>query len=140
MATVQHEVDHEWADRLLNADASAWERLMIARYVDLAAMSEDDRQRRLRSMTFAEYAFADEDLRGSTLSRLRAWLTIDQDTAKKIAVSLDAVMAEMPGAVAWRRVALVQTMSREFTSRETLRLRELVPGIFGQDSQLARPD
>jgi hypothetical protein len=141
MASVGHEVDQEWAQILSSTSGGKREVAMHERYGELADLPEDERRRRLRAMTFAEYSFPDAELREITVSRLRTWLTMDPEAAKRIAASLEAVMAEMPGDIAWRRVALVQTMAREFSSDDVLRLRELVPGIFGgQPAATDRPD
>lgn len=132
MPDISGEIDQSWADRLSHADEAERETLMRLRYIALAGLPTDVREEKLRSMLLAEYSFPDATLREITKSRLRTLLNLDRQVALTVAASLDAVMASLPGAIAWRRVALVQTMSRDFTAEENLRLREFVPGIFGE--------
>lgn len=103
---------------------------MRARYLELAALSDGERLVRLRAMAEAEYALPDEKLRPFTTSRMRVWLGLDLPVAQTIARSYDAVMRQMPGPVAMRRVATVQTMARGFSLEDQERLRSLVPGVF----------
>ena len=65
---------------------------------------------------------------------------MDPETSKRIALSYDAVMNQMPGPVAMRRVSVVQTLAREFSPDDQARLRALVPRVFaGGDKPAAAP-
>jgi len=125
----QEEVDQAWA-QLAETDSASREALMVARYVELAAMPEEQRRAKLRAMANAEYSLPDEKLRPFTVSRLRTWLSLDDETAPIIAHSYDAVMLDMPASAAMKRVSLVQTLVTEFSAEEEDRLRELVPRVF----------
>jgi hypothetical protein len=129
MTTADAGPDSSWSD-LAALDAEAREAGMRDRYTALAALSEDERRRRMQAMAEAEYALPDELLRVFTVSRLRVWLELDPAVAKQIAGSYDAVMTQMPGPIAMRRVSIVQTLAREFPPEDEERLRELVPAVF----------
>lgn len=130
MTTPSVEADQEWVAKLAAASEEEREALMKTRYMDLASLDEEERRARLRAMTLAEYTLSDDELRPITRSRLRVWLSMDPEMARKVAGSLEAIMAEVPGSIAWRRVALVQTMARELSVEDAARLREIIPGAF----------
>lgn len=125
----QQDVDQEWA-ALVDADTEKRDAQMLARYNELAEASEEDRKTRLKAMATAEYSLPDEKLRLFTVARMRAWISMDFDTAKRVADSYGAVMQTMPANVAMKRVALVQTLVMEFSPEEEERLRALAPGAF----------
>ena len=133
---VSSDLDEEWA-KLSEAETAEREAKMVARYEELAGLSEDERRARLRAMARAEYSLSDERLRPFTISRMRTWLALDEDKAGPVAQSYDAVMQEMPATIAMRRVALVQTLVREFSVEDEERLRRLIPRVFaGAPSRL----
>jgi alkanesulfonate monooxygenase SsuD/methylene tetrahydromethanopterin reductase-like flavin-dependent oxidoreductase (luciferase family) len=121
--------DIEWAG-LAQVEESAREAAMLATYVELAGLPEDDRRGRLAAMAAGEYALSDDLLRPFTRSRMRCWLKMDTDAARRVASSYDAVLSGMPGPIAMRRVALVQTLAKDMTAEEEDALRELVPNVF----------
>ena len=125
----QEAIDQEWLHQS-EAESESREAFMAARYIELAALPEEERRTRLRAMARAEYSLPDEKLRPFTLSRLRTWLSLEPDKAQVIADSYDAVMQEMPAPVAMRRVALVQTLATEFSPEDEERLRQLAPRVF----------
>jgi hypothetical protein len=125
----QQDSDQEWA-KLADGDVAAREAQMASRYIELAALSEEERRARLKAMARAEYALPDEKLRPFTVSRMRTWINLDMATARPIADSYNAIMQEMPAGVAMKRVSLVQTLVMEFTPEEEEKLRELAPGAF----------
>ena len=96
-------------------------------YTVLATLPEEERLARLRSMIAVTYTLPDEAFRAITESRLRAWLQLDETTAAAVAQSYDAVMREVPAGPAMRRVAVVQTLMRDFADDEQRRLRRLNP-------------
>lgn len=127
------EADQAWA-KLATLPEEEREPQMAARYTELASLSEDERRQRLRAMAEAEYALPDDHLRPFSLSRLRVWLRLDPEIARTVAGSYDAVMMQMPGSAAWRRVAIVQTLAREFSLEDLQRLRSLIPGAFAEQA------
>jgi hypothetical protein len=136
MTTIDAGADQSWA-QLATLGADEREPHMRERYDELAALPEEERRRQLRAMAVAEYALPDDQLRAFTLSRLRVWVTLAPDTAQRIAADYDAVMSDMPGTVAMRRVGMVQTLAKELPAEDEERLRALVPNIFaGQPHRL----
>ncbi len=125
--TTDSTVDEAWGKL---ADEEERETQMFQRYTELASLSEESRRSRLLAMAKAEYALPDAKLRPFTLSRMRVWLKIDPENAKKMAVSYSAIMNQMPGPAAMRRVALVQTLAREFSLEDRERLVALAPHVF----------
>ena len=95
--------DQDWG-RLIDVDEAEREAAMLQRYVALAALPEEERRQQLRAMATAEYALPDAALRTFTRSRLRAWLGMDAEAARRVAASYDAVMREMPATTAMRRI------------------------------------
>ena len=125
----EQEVDTAWAE-LVNMDASVREEKMRERYEDLSSVTEDVRKASFRAMARAEYSLADDLLRPFTISRMKTWLALDPEVARITASSYDAVMKEMPGTMAMRRVGMVQSLVNELSADEEDRLRQLVPGVF----------
>ncbi len=106
---------------------------MVERYVELAALSEEERVKRMLAMAFAEYDLPYDELRKFTIPRLNSWLTLDTEVAQRVSSSYDAVMQKMPAEQAMVRVGLVQTLAREFSIEERARLVDLIPRVFGPD-------
>ncbi len=127
--TTDINIDEAWG-KLADAGEEERETQMLRRYTELSSLSEEARRSRLLAMAKAEYALSDAKLRPLTLSRMRVWLKIDTETAKKVSDSYGAAMNQMPGPAAMRRVALVQTLAREFSIEDQARLAALVPQVF----------
>jgi hypothetical protein len=123
------DADHAWGE-LAQMDDQGREAAMAARYSELATLSEENRAAQMLAMARAEYALSDEELRPFTMSRLRTWLSLGLETAQCIASSYDAVMLKVPGPLAMRRVGLVQTLAKEFSTDDQNLLVALVPGVF----------
>ena len=139
----QQEADQSWSG-LIEQDETARESQMLSRYVELAALSDEERMAKMTAMARAEYSLPDDKLRSFTLSRMRTWINLDMEQARKIADSYGAVMQTMPAGMAMKRVSLVQTLVTEFTPEEEEKLRELAPGAFAgapsRKTGLERPD
>jgi len=112
---------------------------MTETYGELASLAEPDRKARMLAMARAEYALSDERLRTFTLSRLRVWLSLPAETARIMAATYDAAMAQMPARAAMRHVELVQTLARTFSSGDEAKLRQLVPAVFGGVARESQP-
>ena len=130
MVTSGHISDDNWGS-ISELDDEGRLTQTVARFSELAGLSEEERQRRLTIMAHSEYQLPDEKLRLTTLSRMRALLKLEPDRAKTVISSYDSVMRQMPGQAAWRRASLVQTLAVEFSADEEAALRELIPTIFG---------
>jgi hypothetical protein len=116
----------DWAT-LAERPAAEREEQLHRFYTALAALPESERLTHLRSMTTATYALPDDGFRALTASRLRAWLRLDDADASCVARSYDTVMREASANDAMRRVAVVQTLMRDFSEDEQRRLRQLNP-------------
>ena len=130
MVTQNVEPDKNW---VLLADEEEEERRakMVQRYTELAILPEEERTSQMMEMAMAEYSLADAKLRSLTLSRLSVWLSLDTEMAQKLASSYDAAMLKLPGQHAMRRVALVQTLARDFSPEQQVQLVTLLPDVFG---------
>ena len=122
-------LDQSWA-QLSILEPAEREAQMIARYRQVAGLSEDERKSQVKSMILAEYSLPEEALRAFTISRMRTWIGLDPEVAPVIAETYDAVMQEMPATIAMKRVSLVQTLVLEFSAEDEERLRELAPRVF----------
>ncbi|MFH1560841.1 MAG: hypothetical protein ABID84_05480 [Chloroflexota bacterium] len=138
MSTSNVQSDQAWG-ALANATVEERERVMDQRCKELGALSEEERVSQMAAMARAEYALPEVDLRTFTLSRLRTWLKLDEDTGRKMSASYDAVMLNMPGQAAMRRVALVQTLARDFSREDQVKLVALIPNVFGGFTDLLQP-
>ncbi|MBI2856332.1 MAG: hypothetical protein HYX93_05745 [Chloroflexi bacterium] len=130
MATSDAGEQQEWK---MLAEASEQEReaKILERYRELAALPEEALRSQMEALVPQEYELPDNKLRAFTISRLRSWLALEPEEAKKIATVYDSIMRQkMPGPQAMRRVSTVQTVARDFSREDQNRLMELVPGVF----------
>ena len=130
MATSNVKADTTWS-MLADEEEKVRQSKMAQRYKELAALSEEERVSQTMRMLMAEYALPDAKLRAFTLSRLHTWLSLDKGIAQRVSASYEAVMLKMPGTAAMRRVALVQTLSRDFPLEQQVQMVELFPDAFG---------
>ena len=130
MTSSSGESDAAWG-QLAQAPEEERVRTITERFRSLAAMPEDERLNALRPLVRAEYALDEADLRAITLARLHTWLALTREEAQTMAASYEAVMREMSGQAAMRRVSLVQSLSIEFSGEDEDILRELLPNVFG---------
>lgn len=114
------------------------ESAMTQRYRELATLPDEELQVQMLAMANAEYDLPDQEIREFTVSRLRAWLQLELDTARRLATSYDAAMDVLPGAKAMRRVSIEQTLARAFSPEDQALLIELEPNIFGAVAFAAR--
>ena len=119
----------EWSE-LARQDERARERAMLQRYRELAALPEQERFDELETLAKSEYTLSNDLLVPFTKSRLRCFLTLEEDAAKKVAASYDKVMQKMSADAAMRRVTIVQSLAIEFTPAEEERLVDLIPNVF----------
>jgi hypothetical protein len=107
------------------------QREMHTRYEALVAMDEEERRRVMRSMAEVEYGLNDDTIRPFQLSRLRVWLLMEPASAQTLGASYDAVLDQMPGDIALRRVGLAQSLMKSFSTAEQAQLRAVLPRVFG---------
>ncbi len=69
--------------------------IMMAEFVELAGVSEDERQTRLHAMILAESDLSEDRLFDMTKARLRAWTRMDQRAAHTVAQSYYPVLQTM---------------------------------------------
>jgi len=142
------QMDQEWA-ALSVLGAEQREARMIERCTTVAALDDDARAAALSAMVRAEYSLPPAELPPFTLSRLRAWITIertDRDLATRLARGYDTAFQTMPADMAMRRSSVVQGVARnDLSSDEIEMLFELIPSIvqqvprIRQDSLTSRP-
>ena len=130
MTSPQESADLQWRE-LVDLEEQERQELMKSRYRELATLSEDERVSRLTDMEKAVYELPEDKVSAFTLSRLRVWLDLEHDLGQMISTSYDQVTDHLPGTIAIRHVALLQTMSREFSGEDQGRLRVLFPRVFG---------
>ena len=100
----------------------------------LPYFDEETRRDEIKRLIEAEYSIPDDaGLRDITIARLQAILSLDDEGARSVAETYDDVMNKMPGDIAFRRAAIVQTVARhEFSVDEEARLRALIPNVLGE--------
>ncbi|MCH8190236.1 MAG: hypothetical protein IIC80_02665 [Chloroflexi bacterium] len=130
MANAEGGGDLEWT-KLADLDEGERAPLLVKRYQELFDLPEKERVSRLVTMEEAVYKLPEEKIRILTISRFRVWLNLEHELGQVISKSYDAVSDTLPGPIAMRHIALVQTLSREFSAEEQDRLRMLFPRIFG---------
>jgi hypothetical protein len=87
----------------------------------------------VRKLIEAEYSLDEDGLRAVTFARLRALLSLGDEGAAKVADTYDRVMNTMPGDIAFRRAAVVQTVARhQFGAEDEARLKALLPNVLGE--------
>lgn len=104
------------------------------RYAATAPLLEDQRRRVLKALAEAEHRLPPLQLRAVTLARMQAFLRMDEQMTaadvERIVASLEAVMDELPGDLAMRRVEFVQTIVHQFSPGDQQRLKRLIPGVL----------
>jgi hypothetical protein len=113
--------DTTWSN-LAALDEEGRRTAMTERFRRLASEDEASRLRELEAMVRAEYALPEQELHAFTLSRLRAWIELeehDPGQAMAIAGAYDKVFDRLPANLAMRRASVVQTVARmELTAEE----------------------
>ena len=130
MAGPQESANLQWRE-LADLAESERQELMVSRYRELSTLSEEERVTRLTDMEKAVYELPEEKIRAFTISRLRVWLDLEHDLGQMISKSYNEVTDHLPGPTAMSHVAVLQTMSREFSGEDQGRLRALFPRVFG---------
>ena len=129
MARAKARSEDDWA-ALLRLGEAEQQVKMSELYAHLAGLSEEPRYSRMLALAQAENALPDKELRLLTLLRLRTWLQLEPEVAQQVSATYDAVMKQMPGPQAMRRVAQAQALARGFSLAEQHQLSELVPTVF----------
>lgn len=126
--------DSTWSE-IASLDPDARVAAMRERFQTLVQADASERDRRLEAMILAEYALDDEHLPAFTASRLRAWMALageNLEQAQVVASAWDDAFKRVPGDIAMRRAALVQTVAREeFSADDIDVLYELIPQLVG---------
>jgi hypothetical protein len=130
MTTPSTPADTAWG-RLADSPPAAREAQMLDRYGALASLPREEHEGQMLAMVRAEYELPNDKLRDFTLSRLRVWLRLPEPAAREVSSSYLAAMKHLPGAMAMRRVTLVQTLAAEFSEDDEARLHALDPSAFG---------
>ena len=106
---------------------------MRKRFEALADLDQAAREQQAEAMILAEYELDDQQLHGFTESRLRAWLAMAGDNLERtqsVANAYDRAFERVPGAIAMKRTAMVQTVARDrLTPQDIDVLFELAPRL-----------
>jgi hypothetical protein len=124
--------ENEW-QQLMKADELERQRSLVEHFTSLSTLSEEERRSSLKMMIEAVYSHPKEDVKSFTKSRLRSWARLDPETARVIADSYNATVDNMPGDIAWSRVAIVREAANELSKEEQESLRLLNPKILPDD-------
>ena len=130
MTTSEETVDKVWR-ALVALEPEKMQARMVEILTELNGLPDSERIERRLAMARAEYDLTDDELRKFTVSRLRAWLTLDRAVAKHMSDAFDDVMQKISGTQAMRQVGLVQTLARDFSLEDQETLVELIPNVFG---------
>ena len=130
MANSPESADLQWRD-LADLEERERHELMESRYRELATLPEEERVSRLTDMEKAVYELPEDKVRSFTITRLRVWLDLEHELGQMISKSYDAVTDSLPGSIAMRHIAVVQTLAREFSGEDQGRLRSIFPRAFG---------
>ena len=107
------------------------EESMVLEYTELAGLHEEDRVGRMQALAEAVLDLAAGQRRDFALSRLRVWLRLEPEAAKRVAASYESIAAKLSGDRAHAHIALVQDLVREFSPEEQDRLIALDSTVFG---------
>jgi hypothetical protein len=118
-----------WSD-LARVEPDRRKSMMVREHRRLAALPEEERVSEMQAMVEAEYNLPDDLLRDFTESRLRTWLELEPVIADLISSAYEAATLKLSADKAMQRIALVQTLAREFTPEEQEELIKLLPDIF----------
>ena len=130
MTTHDITTEETWV-QLADLNGDEREARMLERYQGMVALPEEERISLMASNAEIVYGLSDEVLKNLTVSRLQAWLLMEQEAAQLIATSYDTAMKKLSSSKAMRRVALVQTLAKEFPHEDQERLVTLMPTVFG---------
>ncbi|HEY7268190.1 MAG TPA: hypothetical protein VH951_00050 [Dehalococcoidia bacterium] len=124
----------DWKHTIDMADGPQRDMELTSQLRQLPYLEDIELRSETRRLIEAEYSLQDEDeLRDVTIARLHSILTLNDDAAHKVATTYDSVMNTMPGDIAFRRAAVVQTVARhQFSVEEEARLRDLFPSVLGE--------
>lgn len=118
--------DLGWA-QLADVDPAERERKMEARFIELAKLPEEERRTRLHAMALAANTLPVDKRVDFARSYLLEWLRVDLSKVKPVVASYNAVMDQMSGDAAWRRVSTAQAAVRGLTPDQQTKLHDLFP-------------
>lgn len=130
MTTSEETADKEWR-ALADLELEEMEARMLKVLTELETLPDEKRLERRLAMARVEHDLSEKQLRAVTLCRLRTWLKLEPEVAKRTAASFETVMKKISGTQAMREIALVQTLAREFSPEDQQILVGLAPSVFG---------
>ena len=116
---------------MARSEAVEREEGMVLEYTELAGLSEEDRTGRMQALADAVLDLPATQRRDFALSRLKVWLRLEPEAAKRVAASYESIAAKLSGDRADAHMSLVQDLVREFSVDEQGRLIALDPTVFG---------
>lgn len=123
------EPDRTWA-ALADLESDSAQEAMQARFTNLFGLPSEEMHQQLLGMITAEYQLEERPLHHFTACRLRAWLALPEGQAEAMAEGYNSVFNEMPGAMAMRRAAVVQTVAKTFSDEDVDALHSLIPSLM----------
>jgi hypothetical protein len=117
-----------WA-ALSRLDAPSRERAMRQRFTELLELEAVERGAFEEEMLQAEAELDPEEHAAMAASRLRTWMTFDQDEVQRLAAGLGAARDRVPGEVAMRHVMGVQAVAEEFAAEDLSELIQNAPAL-----------
>ena len=112
-------------------EAEEREESMVSEYTELAGLGEEDRVGRMQALAESVLDLPAALRRDFALSRLKVWLRLEPEAAKKVAATYESIAAGLSGDRAEAHMLLVQDLVREFSPEEQERLIGLDPTVFG---------
>ena len=119
-------------------EAEEREESMVGEYTELAALAEDERVGRMQALAESVLDLPATQRRDFTLSRLKVWLRLEPEAAKKVAATYELIAAGLSGDRADAHMSLVRELVSEFSPEEQDRLIALAPTVFGGAPTLAQ--
>ena len=114
---------------LAEADEPARAEAMAEGFQQLLAVSEDERVGYFEEMLRAEHELLDEAHLRLTLSRLMTWVRLRPEAIATLATSLDVARERLPGPMAMRSIAGLQSVLRDMSHDNVAQLIEAAPSF-----------
>ncbi len=116
---------------MARSEAEEREESMVAEYTELAGLAEEDRVGRMQALADSVLDLPGTQRRDFTLSRLKVWLRLEPEAAKKVASTYESIAAGLSGDRAEAHMSLVRELVGEFSPEEQDQLIALDPTVFG---------
>lgn len=133
------EPDRSWSE-LSDLSDDECQRKIAERCSRVAQLPEEERQAELHGMILGEYDLDEPRLLNFTRCRLHGWLAMPREEANTIARGYDTVFNQLPGAIAMRRTAVVQTVVRDLDPEQIEALHGIIPALTSAIPAMHHPE